>query len=416
MKLWRIWVSAALLGSTLACGGGAQGVAKAPDGSGGSARPQIDAEALFAREASAPLHAVPISVLEGMVTGSVEAASTPKIKSEENDAGALVSVVSIPIGTEEPVTCIFRQGRVDAGLAMGHMMAPVAKAEQIDGKPFAPEMSVMVAEGGVPILMAVAPFVEKGKPLLGKIAIAPRDHGTVLCTHFEAGYKQTFAKRVVQIVGAMKLANAPAEPVWREVRLLQKGSVVGLQERDIWKTDKAGQLAARTLFASFLEIEGHWVGLDGLSNETYEKKGGAVIEKTSALSVGGTAVIESKLTRKGSGEYAYEGKQKGEDLHGTFATKGPITSEASRAAQVRAWLSGHSTQTRFLSYDEMENAKGPIDVVYKRDASAGKVTVETRGAKVSSVRCTFDANGFCEDEADVEEDGSEKRLFVKGSL
>jgi hypothetical protein len=415
MNKCSVWLGAGLLGSTLACGG-TQTLAKDPGGSSKAELSKADVEALFAREASAPLHSVPISVLEGKVAGSVEATATPKIKSEENDQGVLVSVVTIPIGTDEPMTCIFRQGRVDAGLTMGHMMAPVAKAEQLDGNSFAPEMSVTVADGGAPILIAVAPFVEKGTPLLGKVAIAARDRGSVLCTHFEAGYKATFAKRVAQVVGSMKPTNAPAEPVWHEVRLLQKGAIVGVQERDIWSTDKPGQLAARTLFASFLEIEGHWVGLDGLSNETYEKKGGAIVEKSSALAVGGTVVIESKLTRKHSGEYSYEGKQKGEELHGTFATNAPITSEASRASQVRAWLSGRSNETRFLSYDEMENAKGPTDIVYKRDSGTGKATVETRGAKTSSVRCSFDANGICVDQADVEEDGHEKRLFVRGSL
>jgi len=44
------------------------------------------------------------------------------------------------------------------------------------------------------------------------------------------------------------------------------------------------------------------------------------------------------------------------------------------------------------------------------------VTVETRGAKVSTVRCLVDTNGLCESEEDKDDGSRETRLFVRGSL
>jgi hypothetical protein len=264
--------------------------------------------------------------------------------------------------------------------------------------------------------MATSPFVEKGVPSLAKVAVAAREHGTVLCSHFEAGYRETFAKEIASLVGSLKFAKAGQAPRWKEIRLLEKGTSVAYQEREIWSTDKPGQLAARSTFAGFIEVEGHWVGVDGASDETYESKGGAVVEKTTALAAAGTLVSKVKLTRKRSLEYAYEGKVHGESLKGTFATKTPITSDSSRAAQVHSWLAGRASETRFLGYDETENAKGAIDVVYKREAGGRGATVETRGAKVSTVRCTFDSNGFCENQDDAADGSRETRLYVRGAL
>ena len=158
-----------------------------------------------------------------------------------------------------------------------------------------------------------------------------------------------------------------------------------------------------------------WLGIDAVERETYENKGGAVLDKTAAFAVAGTLVSDIKLTRKGPGEYAYEGKQKDVPLNGTFKTPLPITSQASRAKQVRAWLSGKSDETRFATYDEMENAKGPLDVVFKRTGGR-TVTVETHGAKLTTVKCTVDTNGMCESEDEAEEGSRETRLFVRGTL
>jgi hypothetical protein len=414
MKTWSIWVTAGLMGSTAACAGGSQTGGLAPNAPHEGTATTEDADALFAREATAPLHAVPISVLEGAVTGTAPAASTPVIKSEENSRGELITVVDIPIGTHTAINCVFRTGRVDPGMAVGNMMAAVSTKEAQGRHTFSPEVSVAVSEG-VPILMATSPFLEHGAPSLAKVAVAAREDGTVLCSHFEAGYRATFAKEVAGLVGSLKFTKASTPPRWREIRLLEKGTSVAFQERQIWSTDKPGQLASRSTFAGFIEIEGHWVGIDGASDETYESKGGAVIEKTTALAAGGTLISRFKLTRKRGGEYAYEGKRQGESLSGTFATKTPITTESSRAGQVRAWLGGHANETRFVSYDETENAKGAIDIVYKREAGRA-VTVETRGAKVSTVRCTFDSNGFCENQDDATDGSRETRLFVRGAL
>jgi hypothetical protein len=204
------------------------------------------------------------------------------------------------------------------------------------------------------------------------------------------------------------------------VRLLEKGTSVAFEERDVWATDKPGRLASRSVFASFSEVNGHWAGIDGASSQLYEAKGGTVVEQTTKLAVGGTVVSDLKLTRKPGGKYAYEGKQGDQALSGTFATHDSITSEASRAQRVRAWLAGKAPSARFFGYDEFENAKGPTDVVFTRDGDAqdgkAKVLVETHGAKVSKLHCTLGADGLCESLDDAGGAFRETRLFVRGTL
>jgi hypothetical protein len=402
----------------LACGGGAR---QAPARTAGTAAPAKaaggDAAALFARESTATLKPVPISVLEGAVSGTVDAIDTPKVTSHENEQGELVSIVDIPIGTETPITCIFRTGRIDPGAAMAQMIAPISQGDALGGKPFAPEVKVTV-EGGVPVLVATSPYVENGVASLGKIAIAPRDGGTVLCSHFEPGYKATFAREVGKIAASLTFTSAPPEPKWHEVRLLEKGTSVAFEERDVWQGDKPGQMTSRSVFATYMEMEGRWTGVDGASSQVYEAKGGNVIAQTTKLAVGGTLVFDSTLTRKGPGKYAYEGKQGNESLSGTFATKTPITSDASRASRVRAWFAGKAASVHFQSYDELDNAKAPMDVLVTRAEAQGgkaKVIVETHGTKVSKSQCTLDGDGLCET-LETQDGSKETRLFVRGTL
>jgi hypothetical protein len=411
MRKTALGICVCLVGPTWACAGAPPPAAVAPEPAAAEITPE-ERDALYAREAmDVAVRPVPLAVLEGRVSGVIESTATPSVKSEENDQGELVTVVEAPIGTGSPMSCIFRQPRLEPGLVLQQMLSPVVKAQ---GGALHPEVGVRVA-AGVPVLTVTAPFVEDRRPMLAKVAIAASDGGTVLCTHFEAGYKATFAQRVDHLVASLHFPDAPTKARWHEVRVLEKGTSRIFLERDVFDTDKSGQLTARDIVAGFIEADGGWLGLDGISNETFESRSGAVIEKTSALAFAGRVVSEVKLTRKRPLEYAYEGKQKDGPIQGTFHTKASITTTASRAAQLRSWVSGRGVETRFLAYDELENVKGATELVVRR-AEGRTVTFETRGAKVETSRCAVDANGLCENEITDDDGSHDRRLFSRGSL
>jgi hypothetical protein len=414
-----LFTTAGLAANSVACGGAARAPAQSPTHTTAATTPAPgDLKALFARESTAELKPVPVSVLDGAVTGAVPAAATPKVTSHENENGELVSLVDIPIGSDVPVTCIFRSGRVDPGAAIAQMIAPITKGDALGGKTFTPEVKVSVADG-YPVLVVTSPYVENGATSLGKIAVGARDGGTVLCTHFEAGYRATFTSVVGKVVASLSFTKPPMpDPRWHEVRLMEKAGSIAFEERDVWPAEKAGRFVARSIFASYTELNGQWTGIDGASSQVYEAKGGSVVEQTTRLAVGGAIVSDLKLTRKAAGKYAYEGKQGDHALSGTFATKSPITSEASRAERLKAWLGGKATEARFFAYDEFENAKGATDVVFTRGdgAGSGKVMVETRGEKVQKMLCTLGADGLCDSLDDAEGGFRETRLFVRGTL
>jgi hypothetical protein len=415
MKKLQVWAGAILVGSASACAGNTPG-ATVPSSAAATASTEApDAEALFARESTTPLHPVPITVLAGAVSSTVNALSAPKMRTEENEAGELISIVDVPIGTKVPLTCIFRTERIDPGIALQKMLTPVASAPTPGGEPFSPDVKVTVAEG-VPVLSVTAAFVEKGEPLLAKVAVAATDGGTVICTHFEAGYRATFARHVERIVGSLKYATPTVAPRWHEVRLHELGTGNAYVELDVFEGDKPGQSVSRSFFSGYVKVKGQWLGVDGASSETYETRGGAVLDKTTAFYVAGTRISEVKLTRTHPGEYAYKGTVHDADVDGTFKSRSPITTDASRAAQVRSWLSGRKSEARFETYDELENAKGTIGVVFKREAGR-TVTVETLGAKTSTHRCTIDAQGLFESEEEPGAEGTrETRLFGRGTL
>jgi hypothetical protein len=373
---------------------------------------------LFARESSASLAPAPFTVLEGAIKGTVDAVGAPSVKTEKNPAGEIVSVVEFSIGAELPASCTFRESRMDSGSVMQELVSHIATPDMLAGKEFAPEVSVAVGDGnaGTPILTVVSPFVEDGKQGLAKISVAPHDGGTVICTHFEPGYKATFAKIVSRLVGSLAYAKSTPTSKWHEVQFLEKDGMVAFEELDLWDAKKPGQAVARKIFGSFAQLQGHWFGADGMSARTYEVKGGAIIEDTTTFAVAGNVFSKLKLTRKQPGTYAVEGKRGDDAVDVTFPSKTPITDETSRAKQIKEWLRGKAPEAHFVAYDDQENLKAPTDVVYKRTGDdPAKVTIETHGAKPSTTTCTLDANGFCERSGDPSDSSRKTRLFVRGA-
>jgi hypothetical protein len=408
------WIVAASL--IAACGGH---VAQPPQ-SASSASPTTatsspaaaaDEKVLFAREAALPLHGFPITVLEGAVSATIEGAATPKVISKENDAGELLTRVEVPIGAKEPATCIFRTGRVDVGGAMQQMLAAVATGPALGGHEFSPTVHVGVIDG-VPILAAEARYIEEGAPSLAKVAIAPSDAATILCLHFEGGYRATFGRMVEHLTASLRAASAPASSRWHEVRIWQKGdTTVGYSEIDVFDTTKKGQAMVRALDAAFLERKDGWLGIDAASTVTYDAKGGEVAEVKTAYGAGGKLTSSMTLTRTRAREYAYQGEQGEAAVKGSFKTKLPITTDASRAPQLRTLNGGRRGELRFQHYNDLVNPTGPTEVVVKRGAGR-TVTIQSHGRTRS---CILDGNGLCEREEDAE-GFREARIFGRGNL
>jgi hypothetical protein len=377
---------------------------------------------MIARESAARMTSYPISALDGRMAANVTATAKPEIRSEVDDEGKVYTEIRASIGTQEPVTCWVYSKRLDAG---GFVKGILDHAK---GQVGVPEIDVTAHDDGpivlvdVPIRVdgapersegSVAPPTTRGggtRPTGGelfampKMAIAPRDDGTVACLHDEVGYRKTFRIFVKGLLSSASLRSdeAPSKffdvAVWREA-----GKVAGFAERRV--KVKNGERLETTYGAALLEHDGSWSFLDAATG-TATTLDGKLLRSDSALVLGGTMVSHMHVEKIGEGEFSYSGVNKGKKLEGTFKSRGPLTTELALAPKLRSIAAGKSAEVRYVTFDEDKGAAS--EVVFKKDK-----TGITRSFGAEKHKVEIDEAGTVRAETDAGR--TFERLLSRGS-
>jgi hypothetical protein len=325
---------------------------------------QEELKKAFARELP-PLEVVRFETPGGL-KGAVEAKGAPAVQ-----GGADAEIVTIDLGTAQPVRCTIVRSRVDvAAFVQRYVNGVKDRVSIVAIRPVA----VAVAARS-PLLFAEIVYSAdspEGKRLgHAQLGIHAHDARSVICEQDEPGYEKTFQRVVTGLASRLEGGgeDARAGARYREIVVTRVGEMpVGFTEHVVWDRKGGGRVAkvwtSQLLPRSPTEI----VAKDGYSEELYDAKD--LLELGSyANAEGGEIAARMKVTRGKDGvSYAYDGEQQGKKLAGTFKSRAGLATDlwfARRFDKARGY--GPKGEVRAQGYDLEANPAGPLEISYRKD-------------------------------------------------
>jgi hypothetical protein len=387
----------ALLLSQAACATGATAPKAKPaaPASGPAAAPAPDPAAvaaiqkMLAREL-APLPLVAFRTPRG-VRGKVEARAPPAVEEAEGN-----EVLSIPIGTEQPVSCTIFATRIDAGGTTRRLADGLARSLEI-----VQAIPVDVSGiGGNAILFTQIVYrtrTEKG-PMAGvlQVAVQPHETHSLLCVHDEPGYAATFRRIVKGLVGSLASEgeDTRAEGRFAEVQAIRIGPVpVGFSERVVWAREDGGRTSLTWVAQLLPRSPSEFVALDSVEREESDARG-LLIEATHVRVQNGELESSFRVTRGEDGKtFRYEGEKAGKKLAGSFESPHGLATELWFARRFDAKSGfGPREEVRHDAWSSSANPIAVTPIVYQKDAAGGRRARMTMGSL--AIAGELDDNGL----------------------
>lgn len=315
----------------------------------------------------APLAPVAFKTPKG-VRGKVEAKATPEVENAEDN-----EVLSIPIGTEQPVTCTIFATRIDAGGTTRRLVDSLAKSLEI-----VQAFPVDVSEvGGNAILFTQVVYrtkTEKG-PMAGvlQVAVQPHETHSLLCVHDEPGYAATFRRIVKGLVGSLvsEAEDGRAQGRFAEVQAIRIGPVpVGFSERVMWAREDGGRTSLTWSAQLLPRSPSEFVAIDTVEREESDARG-LLIEATHVHVHNGEVESNFTVTRGEDGKtFRYEGEKKGKKLQGSFKCQAGLATELWFARRFDAKSGfGPKGEVRHEGWSSSANPLAATPIVYRKDAA-----------------------------------------------
>ncbi len=385
----RAWSLGLLVVVSCASRTAADGAAAAPD----ATTPETAAavKAAFARELEA-LGQSDFSTPGGFA-GKVEASSAPVIQ-----GGGEFDTVKISLGTEQTLECMLHPERIDGGGTLrrfAEMVAEKLELKALAGVDIRPI-------GGSPLLFAELVYLADspaGKMAgLLKLGLLAHETHSMICTHDEPGYSQTFRRVVTGL--AESLTREGEDPLARaafaEVQICTIGETkVGYVEQALWKNPAKGEHLEAHTSHIIPKAGANFSVIDTIRTVTTDTAA-VLIEDISVVVVDNQIGTQLRLASEDGGKtYTYQGTVNGEALEGSFAAKQPLTTELGRARRYAAKAGGGPAgEQRFASYEPNVNPKDATEVIYRKDAATpGQLEV---GAAEPLVKVRVDEHGLFE--------------------
>lgn len=342
-----------------------------------AAEPQkVDYDALSEREVSGTYPVHPVTALSGSFTAQLQATAPADIKSGAGGDGTPESTLTFRIGSAQPVTCTVRGARADAGMWIQQKLDDIKKVldqRGIQGRFGMPDVGVEV-EGNHPVMyvdvpVAIGAGAQERKGLL-KLAVSPRDGGSVLCLHDEVGYKKTFRKVVGALVTSANVTGDRPQPVYTEIGVAKvEGKTVGFAELYEYLEGAQTRTVQVISIAANKKLDGKptWVVSDAVRSTIATTKG-EVQSIKSIVAQNKKTVTSIELKRgKAGNDYVYDGTVNGTKVKGSFMSPRPIETEGALALRMQNVASGKAKDLKYLVYAEDVKIEGPIEVTATRE-------------------------------------------------
>ena len=370
---------------------GAEAREPASSSSANGGMSETEIRALFQREAK-DLTPQAVNDPQGAFTARVGAAGAPKLSSVEG-----ASVIDVPLGTDDSVTCQLFTEEVDPGGTLNNVLKGLRG--KVEPKQAAPWAVRVMADAPAAFVSVIYYAKSQRGLLLGelKLAMHARPQRSMLCVHDEPGYKQTFEKVVTELAESLKLKQAALPPSYMDIDTAYIGQVpVGFMSSTLKTVDSQRQFSAHgltMLSSSPTDLLFH----DDISVETIDGND-QLLRGVWVKAEGGELAHTVKLEQVKAGTYRYEGQLQGKAVSGEIKTKDgkPLASQLSvlkRLAREGKKTGAFSVPTEHYSPDtdptrliEMKYFRSPNDPPRSFRFEAGNL-------KFSGM---LDANGYVE--------------------
>ncbi|MBN1209679.1 MAG: hypothetical protein JXB05_32825 [Myxococcaceae bacterium] len=287
----------------------------------------------LAREVSAPLQRQPVAA-EGVPVpfqGEVLTAGTPEVVKRPNG----VTIVSLPIGTAEPVICLFYPAPIDAGAAARSLFESLLDDVTLE-RVRATEVRALA---GSPALYLEGDFTRGTAPAVqvGRLKLMVHADPVLpkACFHDELGYAQTFLRVTESIATGLVSTSEkqPVPPYFSDIQVMRVGNqVLGFQYTALFSSKGGGTLleASTTLVrpGSPAELQFQDTSLMELADTQ-----GVLVSKRYAKRVNQAVTASVSLSRAEDGGYGVEGQVAGKDVQAKLS--GGLLGEVGLASRLR---------------------------------------------------------------------------------
>ncbi len=352
-------------------------------------KPRTIREAL-ARELTAPLPRKPLEAEGIPFRGTVSASGTPEVMKHSN--GTIV--LTFPIGTGVPVSCLLYPQPIDAAAAARSLLETLLEEHTLQTA----RTTHVKALAGSPALYLDADFtmgtgadqkVGRLKVMVHADPVLPK-----ACFHDELGYTQAFLDVTESLAKGLK-STAPEQPVapyFSDVQVVRVGEVpFGFQYTALFGAKTGGSIleVSTSMVKPGTSAQLHFVD----TNLTEQADtSGTIVSKSYAMRDNGTVVSNVRLSRREGGSYGVEGKMAGKDVQARL--DGPLVGEVWLAERMRESLQkGQGEPVEATMWQAPASATTSTKVVVRPQPEAGPRTVSVEHRSMT-MKMELDPHGF----------------------
>ncbi|MCY1015646.1 hypothetical protein [Pyxidicoccus sp. MSG2] len=333
----------------------------------------------------------PVEAEGVLFRGQVLAAGTPELMKRPNG----VTILTLPIGTSEPVTCLFYTSPIDAGAAARGLLeailddVTVERVRATDVKSFTGSPAMYLEAD---YSRGTAPAVQPGriKVMVHADPVLPKS-----CFHNELGYARTFLD-VTESIATGLTSTAPEQPVapyYSDVQVMRVGEVpLGFQYTALFGSKAGGSILEVSTTTVRPGAPGQQLQFQDTNITEQADTSGVLVAKSYSKRVNDTVAANVRLRRQQDGGYGVEGQVGAKDAKAQLG--GELIGEVGLAARLReGLLKGQDGALEAMLWVPPADASAPTKVVVRPRAEAG-ARAATMELGPMSVKVELDAHGF----------------------
>ncbi|WP_223760711.1 hypothetical protein [Myxococcus sp. RHSTA-1-4] len=322
--------------------------------------------------------------------GTVLAAGTPEVVKHPNGS----TLLTLPIGTSVPVTCLFYPQPIDAGAAARSLLESIldeftlqqVRATEVKSLAGSPALYL---EGDFTRGTGSTAQAGRVKMMVHADPVLPK-----ACFHDELGYARSFLD-VTEAIATGLTSTAPEQPVapyYSDVQVMRVGGVAfGFQYTALFGSKMGGSILEVSTTMVRPGTPAQFQFLDTNTTEHADTEG-VLVSKSYTKRVNDTVAANVRLRREQDESYNVEGQMAGKDVQARLG--GELIGEVGLAARLReGLLKGQGNALEAMLWVPPADASAPTRVVVRPRAGAG-----TRAATMElgavSVSVELDAHGF----------------------
>lgn len=303
-------------------------------------------------------------------------------------------VVTVPLGTEQDLSCFAYDRPVDVATALSLLIESVRKQYSVVAvRPFALDVVEQVPALFVEVVYVVEQPAGRRVGSLKLMAVSS-ETAPVSCLHDEPGYTATFRRVATSFASALGRSRAFAAPPqrYRTIAVVSlAGAPVGFV-RSNWLKKSDGTMVFFTVASRFVPRSAADYLAEDSATVTEADATGIVRRRRSFVSGNGVRTLELDLVQQKGARYRYSGEVSGKPVSGTLETRDPHGLPSERIVLQRVREELLAGRARAVTYERYapEVTPSAFESVSLTVGEGGAATLEHGGVKRPVV---LDANG-----------------------